>query len=84
VFCDSSCGSSVAAMYMNLVQCRPIISRHFMCDKKFIQFFAALAPDPGDATAHLIVVTTMRIRRTDPPTSETPEQRIIPNCKQPS
>ena len=36
-----SCGSSVEATYMNLVQC--IISRHVLCDKKFHVVLCPLA-----------------------------------------
>jgi len=34
---------------MNLVQC--IISRHFICDRKFRVVLYPLAPDPDDVTA---------------------------------
>jgi len=46
VFCESSCGSSVAATWtLFSVFC----VRHFVCDKKFRVVLCPLAPDPGDA-----------------------------------
>ena len=67
ISCSATAAAVVQSRQHKLVQC--VISRHFMCDKKFHVVLCPLAPDPGDATANVYAVLPIqrfRFRPTRP------------------